>query len=161
MKERMMTVADSLTFSINVPAAGDYGVRLRYSSRSSLQGDGSYTQMVNGAAEPPSCDRHGEYLGGKAGRRPSCRLVKTPFLISATGGDTAANVKIDLIGPSLFYKGEKAQLSNGIRIENNHSRFSEEGFIQKSGPVSTGRGRIFKYYIYYVRLSGWQTAPAK
>lgn len=89
MEKRMLTVADNLTFSINVPAAGDYGVRLRYSGGSSLQGDGLYAQMVNGAAEPPSCDRHGEYLGGKARRRPSCRLVKTPFLISVTRGDTA------------------------------------------------------------------------
>ena len=138
-------LAEDLTFTVDVPDTGNYGVRLRYSSGSSLKGDGSKTlsvyvdgQKLRQSTLPATINENTwaeklESIPLKAG--------KNTLTYKVDQGDTAANVKVDLIRLSRLYEGEEAQLTGGMKTSTEHAGFSGTGFA--AGFESAGDQAIF------------------
>ena len=138
-------LSDPLTFTVDVPAAGDYGVRLRYISGSSLEGDGDKTLTVyaNGQVVRQSTLPATITADTWAEKLESVPLEEGENTITyqVDQGDTAANVKVDRISLSRIYEAEDAQLTGNMHISTEHAGFSGTGFA--AGFEAAGEEAIF------------------
>lgn len=134
-----------LTFRVDAPAAGSYGVRLRYINGSSLAGDGAKTLTI--------------YANGKKLRQITLaatinentwaeQLQSVPLVAGENtiayqldAGDTASGVLLDRIALSRLYEAEDATLTGNMKVSTEHAGFSGDGFA--AGFEAAGEEAVF------------------
>ena len=123
-----MEAGASVQFAVDVPADGDYAVRLRYSNGSgearsaSLYANGEKVRAVN-LPKMVNWDTWGaktESVPLKAG--------KNTISYQLDEGDTGVQVKLDCISLANLYEAEDAEVLNGNKTAKDHEGYSGTGF---------------------------------
>ena len=157
-----LKTGSSVTFTVNVPEAGNYGVRMRYSNGSGqrrtinvyVNGEfvrrATFLQTINWN----TWDMHLENLALNAGENTITYKVDSD--------NTGADIKLDRISLSRIYEAEDAVLLGGMGTNNDHIDYSGTGFA--AGFNATGQGVQFTVnvpeageYVLSVRYAAGQT----
>ena len=130
-----------VTFTVDVPDAGDYAVRLRYSNGSGenktislyVNGEKVRTTTLSKMINWDTWGAQTENVPLQAG--------ENTIAFSLDSGDTGSGVKLDCISLAYMYEAEEAEALNGNKVMADHQGYSGTGFA--AGFEQNGAGIRF------------------
>ena len=133
-----METGSKVVFTVTVPDAGDYAVRLRYSNGSGENKTMSLyanDEKVRTFTLPKMINW--DTWGAQTENVP-LQAGKNTIAFLLEEGDTGAGIKLDCISLADMYEAEDAESLNGNKVMSDHQGYSGEGFAAGFEDVGSG-----------------------